>query len=142
MNKKVVVLVVIALMALLTLFLVYKYVYNKPHADIAGADAEFSLTPEELFEAYNTNYEEAVIKYSGKVIAIYGVPDAYEMFDDFSVAVFLLDEGMFGPRGIRCTFPGNPDEIDFIEGQPVTIKGFCSGYNDEDVILEQCTLIN
>jgi len=140
MKRKPSIILIAASTGLIAMLLVY-FIYNKPHKDYAGADAEYVLTPSELFDEYNFNVDEAVSKYNGKMIALKGVPDDFEVAGDLIIAVFHLDEGTFGPRGVRCTFKEGTSLEDFTRGEFYTIKGFCSGYNDEDVILEHCTII-
>ncbi len=142
MNRKVIILISLGSVAILTALLIYHFVYNKPHKDYAGAEAEFFMTPAELFNAFNQTGDEAVKRYNGKIIALTGTPDAFETVDNLTIAVFHLDEGMFGPRGIRCTFLEKLPDDQMRSGEEITLKGFCSGYNDEDVILEKCTLMN
>lgn len=141
MKRKPSIILIAASAGLIAMLLVYIFVYNKPHKDYASADAEYVLTPAELFDEYNFNYDEAVSKYNGKVIAVKGVPDTFEVVGELVIAVFHLDEGIFGPRGVRCTFIEGISAADFAEGEILTIKGYCTGYNEEDVILEHCQVI-
>ncbi|MFO7722476.1 MAG: hypothetical protein R6V49_04550 [Bacteroidales bacterium] len=142
MNRKVLVLIVLALIAIATFLIVWFFVYNKPHPDYAAANAEYSLTPEELFNAYVLDKDGAATLYNGRILEISGSPDAFESVDSLTIAVFQMDEGMFGPIGVRCTFlEALPEDVKLV-GKTFTIKGFCTGYNGEDVILEKCTLVN
>jgi hypothetical protein len=142
MNRKVLILIALALAGIATFLIVWCYVYNKPHPDYAAAEAEHSLTPDQLFNEYVKNYDEAVAAYNGKMIGLTGIPDGFESVDGLTIAVFYMDEGMFGPVGVRCTFmEALPDALKQ-SGKSMTIKGFCTGYNEEDIILEKCTLVN
>jgi hypothetical protein len=57
--------------------------------------------------------------------------------------VFVFDEGMFGAEGVRATFlPKYNEKVkNLILGASVTIKGYCTGYNETDVILEKASII-
>ena len=59
------------------------------------------------------------------------------------IVVFEFSQGMFGPEGIRCTLlpEHNLDANGWKAGGEMLVKGFCTGYNDTDVILEKCILI-
>jgi hypothetical protein len=141
MKKKILILITLTVIAVATLLLVYFFVYNKPHPDYASAEAEYKMTPDELFDAYVMNFDEAVTLYNGRMIEVTGVPDAFEMVDSLTIVVFQMDEGMFGPVGVRCTFMQKlPDNL-LVAGKRMTIKGFCAGYNEEDVILEKCSIV-
>jgi hypothetical protein len=60
------------------------------------------------------------------------------------VGVFIFDEGMFGEEGVRCTMLDSQNEkMDKDHaGTEVRVKGYVTGYNDTDVILEKCSIIN
>jgi hypothetical protein len=58
--------------------------------------------------------------------------------------VFVFEQGDFGDEGIRCTML---PKYNFEAGklQPdveIKVKGYCTGYNETDVILEKCSIIN
>ena len=123
---------------------VWFFMVNKPHRDIEQALPDYTETAENLYAHYanglNTetkNYDGAVIQFSGKVTKI-------ESVDSLKILVFVFNEGVFGDEGIRCTLlPWHNKNIpDLIPDQPITIKGFCSGYNGTDIILQQCSIIN
>ena len=121
----------------------YFFVYNKPHRDFEKASPDFNLSTFELFDAYISDRNMAETKFNGKVIQLKGTVQKIERVDSIIIAVFVFQEGLFGDEGIRCTMlPKFNDEIlKVIPETNVIIKGFCTGYNDTDVILEKCSLI-
>lgn len=122
--------------------IVYFFVFNKPHTDYSREVAEFDLNAAALFEEFRTNAVAASTKYNGKVLSITGELNAVEQSDSLTIAVFGFEEGMFGSEGIRCTMiPAHASEIvGMAPGTSISLKGFCTGYNDTDVILEHCSL--
>ena len=122
--------------------LVYFLVYNKAHTDYSKATPDFDLKAAVLFEEFRTNPEPSSAKYNGKVLTVTGELNAIEQTDSLTIAVFGFEEGMFGSEGIRCTLiPEHAREVaSLAPGTTVTLKGFCTGYNDTDVILEHCSL--
>ena len=64
--------------------------------------------------------------------------------DTCSIIVFAYESGMFGDEGIRCSllpkYYMQSKEIN--NKEEITIKGYCTGYNETDVIIEQSSLIN
>lgn len=132
----------IAGLGLVAGLIVYFFVFNKPHTDYSRAVPDFDLNAAALFEEFRTNTVASSTKYNGKVLSITGELNAVEQADSLTVAVFGFEEGMFGSEGIRCTMiPEHAAEIIHIApGTSVTLKGFCTGYNDTDVILEHCSL--
>lgn len=102
----------LALVGIIAGILVYFFVYNKPHKDYAKAEPEFTVDALALFEEFRTDQAAASGIYNGKVIAVTGTLTTVEQNDSLTVAVFEIDEGMFGSEGIRFTMlPASKDEI-------------------------------
>ncbi len=121
----------------------YKFVYNKPHTNYEKATADFSLAGSELFSQFKGSTQQASERYTGKVLEISGKLNSVETPDSLTIAVFTLDEGMFGDEGIRCAMlPKHAENISQFIGTDVKLKGYCSGYNETDVIMEKCSIIN
>ena len=135
--------VVFILIVGLGLFLAYYFVYNKKHPDFKELKADFSLSSEQLYTEFTSDSEASSIKYNGKMLELSGTANRIEFEDSLTIAVFVYSEGVFGDEGVRCTFLGSvAKEIkdpSSLEGY--SIKGYCSGYNDVDVILEKCSLV-
>ncbi|MBN1337903.1 MAG: hypothetical protein JXA03_01190 [Bacteroidales bacterium] len=120
----------------------YEFIYNKPHRDFEKAEADFKLSGPELFSAFVNNRSEAEARYNGKVIEISGTLSKVERPDSLTIAVFAFQDGMFGEEGIRCTMLDNhAEKTALLTGREVRIKGFCSGYNETDVIMEKCSIV-
>ena len=83
-------------------------------------------------------------EYNGKVLEIYGKPSGIEENDSLVIVTFVFDKGMFGDEGVRCTMLDkyNDNALALNLDDNITIKGFCSGYNETDVILEHCSIVN
>jgi len=133
----------LAILGIIAAILVYFFVYNKQQPDYAVADPDYTLSGTELFEAFKADPVAAGEKYNGKVLALQGILNSVERTDSLTIAVFAIEEGMFGDEGIRFAFiPKYADEILSTPPQTqVTIKGFCTGFNDTDVIMEHCSLV-
>jgi len=129
---------------MIALFLVYKFIYNKQHPDYENIEASFSVNAQELYNAYKTNKDAASAKYNGKVIALTGKLSKVETADTLVTAVFVFAQGDFGDEGIRCTMlrKFNDAAGKLQPDGEVKIKGYCTGYNETDVILEKCSIIN
>ncbi len=116
------------------------FVYNKPHTNFENSKPDFKLSAQQLFNDFSGGKGES---YNGKVIEINGTAQKADISDTLVTLVFVFNEGMFGDEGIRCLFiPKFYNRLKAITyPAPVTLKGFCAGYNDTDVILEHCSLI-
>lgn len=144
MKKKwLMILGILAGIGLIGALLVYFFVYNKPHTDYSKTKPDFEIKAAALFGEFRTNKVASSKKYPGKVISITGELNAIEQTDSLTIAIFGFEEGMFGSEGVRCTMiPEHSAEIiDIAPGTSITIKGYCTGYNDTDVILEHCSLV-
>ena len=125
-------------------FLVYKYVYNKQHPDYENIAASVTLNTQDLYQAFKNNKDAASGQYNGKIIALIGKLSKIESADTLVTAVFVFNQGDFGDEGIRCTMLKNFNDA-AKKLQPdgdVKIKGYCTGYNETDVILEKCSIVN
>jgi len=107
-------------------------------------DAAFSLPAKELYTAYTTNKTESEKKFNGKVIALTGTLKKIETTDSLVIAVFVFNQGVFGNEGIRCTFLPKLNDLGkkLLPDTEIKLKGFCTGFNDTDVILEKCSMLN
>ena len=127
---------ILAIVGVLAAAYIWFFVYNKPHRDYEKAKADYELAASECYRQYVNNSIEAS-DYNGKILQVYGKPSNVEDNDSLVVVTFVFDEGMFGDEGIRCTmlpkYNARALALSFSEG--ITIKGFCSGYNDIDVIM-------
>lgn len=142
MNKWLKIIIVLAAIGIIAAGLGYKFIYNKPHTNYEKAKPDFSLHCNELFEDYKTTRLIAEQKYNGKVLLVSGILNKVETLDSLAVAIFVLDEGMFGDEGIRLTMlPNYTSRINSYLNKTVFIKGYCTGYNDTDIIMEKCSIV-
>ena len=127
-------------MGLATGVYIYFFMYNKSHPDYANMQAEISLGAKELFQE---SKDGQAVKYTGKLIEITGSASKLEINDSIYTLVFIYDEGMFGPEGIRANFL--PEYATTLKKltfpKELTLKAFCTGYNETDVILEKAVIV-
>ncbi|MDD2563977.1 MAG: hypothetical protein PHU27_07175 [Salinivirgaceae bacterium] len=117
----------------------YLYVHTKTHVDYGNAEAEIVINGSELYAAYVKDDLSAAKKYNGKVILVSGALAAVEQLDSLKILVFHYGEGLFGKEGIRFTMLEAFDQKVHI-GDEIVIKGYCTGYNDSDVIIEHASI--
>ncbi len=141
MNKWLKILTGALILAAVGIMIGYFYI-NKPHPDYENLEAEFKVQADDLYSEFSANTEQASQKYNGRMLAVSGSPDYVETADTMVIAVFVFNEGMFGDEGIRCTMLPDYNKIreSFYPGEEITLKGFCSGFNGTDVIIEKCSL--
>ncbi len=123
--------------------LVFHFLYNKPHPDFEKMDADYTLAAADLYKSFTTDKTTAGTKYNGKVIAIKGKLSKVETTDSLTVCVLVFNQGMFGDEGLRCTmlqkYAGHAGKL--TAGQEISLKGYCTGFNDTDVILDKCSIV-
>jgi len=122
-------------------FFVFKYV-NKPTSTYEDEPAAYSISAKDLFNEYRSDKEAADKKYPGQVIEISGKFKSIEEADSLIIVVFALAEGMFGDEGIRCTMLKKYDEKAklLVGNSEIKLKGYCTGYNETDIIIEKCII--
>ena len=137
--------ILIALFALgvIAIILVYVFIYNKPHPDFEKMKPAYSMNAPDLYTAFISDRKGSEAKFNGQVIEIQGTITKIEATDSSVVAVFVFNQGMFGDEGIRCSMLQNyHDKTRLLPPQStVRIKGYCTGYNETDVIIEQSCII-
>ena len=137
------ILLALFIIGVIAAFYVYKYVYNKPHPDFEKMTPAYSIPAADLYNTFKANKTASEKKYNGQVIEIRGTLSKVEAKDSLVIAVFVFNQGMFGDEGIRCSMlkKYNEEAKKLSPGTSLKIKGYCTGYNETDVILEQCCLI-
>ncbi|VAW30000.1 hypothetical protein MNBD_BACTEROID07-452 [hydrothermal vent metagenome] len=132
---------VLFLVAVMAVAYVWFFVYNKPHRNFEKAKPVIVESARQSYQNFKADPRAAE---AGKVIEIHGVPSGIEHSDSLVVVVFAFQKGMFGNEGVRCTvLPDFRKEAATLSlRDTVYIKGFCSGYNGTDVILEDCSIIH
>jgi len=132
---------VIAVVFLLSAAYIWFFVYNKPHRNFEKARPD---VVESARQCYTHFKKSAKASESGKVVLLSGIPTGIEHTDSLVTVVFAFQKGMFGDEGVRCTLlhKYNEEAGRISLKDTLKIKGFCSGYNGTDVILENCSIIH
>lgn len=120
---------------------VWFFVYNKPHRDFEKAKPDIVESAQQCYRNFQKNPNAPE---SGKVLEIYGLASGIEHSDSLVIVVFAFQKGMFGDEGIRCTLlPAYNEKASSLSlNDTLRMKGFCSGYNGTDVILENCSILH
>jgi hypothetical protein len=142
MKKWLKILLILFFIGIVSAGLFYHFVIDKPHPDYDKLPAKYSLAANELYNQFTTKRKESETKYNGEVVEISGKCSNIEQNDTVAVVVFSFKAGMFGDEGIRCTLlPKYNQEIkSYKKDSDIMIKGYCSGYNDVDVVLIKCSI--
>jgi hypothetical protein len=139
-RKNLSILLIVILVAGVGAFGIYKYM-NKPHRTSENEKPVATLTASALFNEYEADEQKSNALYLDKTIQVSGTIQEQTTEPSGNVVALLTTESMMGT--VSCTFTpvdGKPQTIP-ADGQSITLKGICKGYNSIDVIIEQCTLI-
>lgn len=120
--------------------------YSRKNKGLDSVKAELSTEASVLIKDFESNIEAANAKYLGKIIAVTGVIKAIED-EPNSVTIILGDEQSIS--SVRCSIDTTYiDKVrSFNNGDTVTVKGNCTGFNEDDllgsdVILNRCVIQN
>lgn len=142
LNKKILILAIVVLVVLFAAPAVYFSIF-KGHPDYKKLKAEYTLESKQLYDAFKKDSKASSTMYNGKMIELNGAITKVEASDTLVTLVFSFTQGMFGDEGVRCTML--PTEIQKAKltkaGETIKVKGICQGFNDTDVVLEKCSLI-
>ena len=128
MSKKVKIIGIILVVALLIGFSVFNYVFHGGARDLATEEVAFTVTSKNISAEFAANVAVATKKYSDKAIAVSGIVTAV------SDSIVTID------NTIICNFK-TPDTTIKNE-QAITVKGRLVGFDDlmGELKLDQCTI--
>jgi hypothetical protein len=129
------ILIAIGIIALLGGIIGYQ-MYNKPHKDIASTESDLTIKATDLLHAFETDEAAANQEYNDKLVAVTGTVSDVSR-EDGTIKV-ILDTG--SPlSGVICQLDEFTDHsrTEFEVGETVTLKGMCTGYL-MDVVLVRC----
>jgi hypothetical protein len=111
---------------------------NRTQNDLSKARPDFVISAEELQKEFEENEEEAVKKYTGKIIEVSGTISSISTGEKNALTVNLKTGSDFS--SVLCTFHFLSSFSDFYSGKQITIRGECSGYL-MDVLLNNCVVV-
>lgn len=145
MKKWLKIILALAVTGIIAAFLIFRFYVNKPHADIAAAKAEYTLSTSDLWTQFISDSKTAGEKYNGKVLEIKGELSSVENHADTTITlVFVMDaDELFGDKSIRCDMlPEWFAEVKALQpGAVVKVKGLVNGFDETDVKLSKCSTV-
>ncbi len=128
MNKKVKIIGILFVSALLVGFSVFNYVFHGGARDLTTEDTAFTVTSKNITAEFAANVPGATKKYSDKAIAVSGIVTSV------TDSIVTID------NTIICNFK-TPDTTIKNE-QAITVKGRLVGFDDlmGELKLDQCTI--
>lgn len=99
---------------------VWFFVYNKPHKDIANAEADIKIEASVLSQEFKRNLDSAKLKYADKVIEITGEADFINTDDSLSTIGFNEDMNFYISVELLETDKSELEKIKL--GDKITVK--------------------
>lgn len=114
--------------------------YNKPHRSSTNETAAFTVSAQQLIDAFAKDEDAANTQYLDKVLEVYG--PIKEWTNDEMGVILLLGEAS-GFSSVSCKLePGQEGILNKMNvGDRVHVKGICTGVL-LDVVLGKCIIIN
>lgn len=131
------ILIILLLLGLVAAVVGY-YMYNKPVESLRNEEPAFRVSADTLFAAYEQDEAAANARYLDQVLEVQG--KIASVNTDTSGLSLTLQTGsaMFG---VICKLEDkSAEESNFIIGQQVRLKGQCTGFL-MDVVLIRCTVV-
>ena len=113
------------------------YIFFKPHRSLDN-ETTITVTADTLMGAYTRDEVAANALYLDKALVVTGEIAEININQEGQTVVILKTGDPIS--GIVCTIKKNPAKSLQI-GQPVLIKGFCSGFIS-DVVLRDCQIMS
>ena len=113
------------------------YLFNKKTPGLENVTPDYTLTAQELYDAFSLNEKSALEKYEGKVLQINGDILTFSKTDSISNVVFNAEDALFG--AVNCSF--NKLELNLEKNETIEVKGRCQGFLNS-VILNNCVIVN
>ncbi len=126
MTKKVLLFIISAIIVIIAI--TGYMMWNKPHKDIKDADA-LKITAVDLYNIFITDSSKAKSSFTDKVVLVTGVVSQVSL-NQQDQQIILIKTAVAGAY-INCTMEGKT--ADLKTGDPVLVKGICSGYISGDV---------
>jgi len=124
----------------IVLALAWIIILNIPKMSVENKAADFQMSAAELFQSFESNEQQATLKYSGKIIELEG--ELMEIETDQNEALVFIIDGGDGFSAVMCTMDGSSGDklSSFKPGDKVKVRGLCSGMN-MDVVMNKCVLV-
>jgi len=137
--KKNKIIIVILIIGIVGVFIAYK-MYNKPHVNVADTKSVITLTADKIINDFSSDESKANIMYLDEIISVSG--EVYEMNLEKGKGIITLNtKDDFGSVLCHLSDEGTKKMSVLKKGQTISIKGICTGYL-LDVILIKCEIIN
>lgn len=131
---------------LLTLFLVgiisaaaaWLYIFKKSESNVSSRKVDIEISARELISRFETDENLANRDFLDKVILVSGNIESVSE-DSLGISIYLKNSDEIA--GVICSFSKGSFDTKYIAaGNPIKVKGLCTGYL-MDVVLNKCVIV-
>ena len=138
-KNKIIISISILIFGSLCFFIVYQ-TYNTPHRNIMGSTKDISLTADKIMDDFFSDESKANKRYLDKIIEVSGIISELKVVKEKGIITLKTTQD-FGNVLCHLSEDTSQDIQALSEGQRITLKGVCTGYL-MDVILVKSEVIN
>ena len=113
--------------------------YNKPHVNVAETSSDVSLEAVKIVDDFSSDEIMANTTYLDKIVQVSGIINSIKTENE--TVIVALAGNSFGDVFCYLSEESKTKVNTLKEGQRVTLKGICTGFL-LDVVLVKCALIN
>ena len=114
------------------------YLFNLETADLRKAKPDFIISAADLQQAFENNEVSASAKFVNRIIEVSGNIESISIGEENALNVTLQTGSDLS--SVICTIPDAASTVNLSTGNPITVRGECSGYL-MDVLLNNCVII-
>jgi len=114
------------------------YLFNLEAADLRKAKPDFIISAADLQQAFENNEVSASAKFVNRIIEVSGNIESISIGEENALNLTLQTGSDLS--SVICTIPDAASTVNLSTGNPITVRGECSGYL-MDVLLNNCVII-
>lgn len=132
------IILILSLLIFIGGFIAYK-MYNKPHVNVAETFSDVFLEAVKIVDDFSSDEIMANTTYLDKIVQVSGIINSIKTENE--TVIVALAGNSFGDVLCYLSEESKTKVNTLKEGQRVTLKGICTGFL-LDVVLVKCALIN
>ena len=137
MSRKKIILAILIL-ATIGAFVGYK-MYNKPHINVLETSTDINITANKIIDDFSSDENTANTKYLDKIIEVKGLITSTKIDKEKGIVILHTNDD-FGSVICHLSEEATKKMSSLKLGQTVTLKGICTGFL-MDVILVKCEIL-
>ncbi len=104
--------------------------YTRAPMSAKDSPADFVLDASTLANEYKMDEKAATKKYSGRVLQVKGVLTSFDSYNNINTIVLKAND-----MSVRCVLDKMNNDVSIpAKGSTLIIKGYCTGYNADELL--------